>query len=255
MLWERTTSELQKRGYEGIEVNHPSIIGPNQKTAGLMVDAANVRSIAERLLDQGKKAVLVGNSYGGYALFFAHSCSASLLTLDDRSLVITEAAKGLDKAEREADGKLGLTHLVYIGSLLCPLGLTCNELLSHAAAVNPAEGQTKTILDPPGPPEAVGAMLMSELSADDQKHYGQLKSQSALAFDEKLTHQGYLHTPTTVVIPLRDKAVAVNQQHESAETVIANGAKNINKVTIDTDHCAMLTRPEEVVRILIDVSK
>lgn len=170
--------------------------------------------------------------------------------------MITEAAKGLDKSERAANGKLGLSHLVFVASLLSPLGITCNELLSRSASVNPAEGQTKTILDPPGPPEAVGAALMSELPDDKQKYYGsQLRTQAAAAFDEKLTHQGYLHTPTTVVITENDKVLDPKRQHESVDTAVANGAENITKLTINTDHCAMLTRPEEIVQILIDVAK
>lgn len=68
ILWERVSSLLEKHGHEAVEIDHLTINGPNRETTTFMDDAENVRSIAANRLDQGKKVVLVGNSYGGYCV-------------------------------------------------------------------------------------------------------------------------------------------------------------------------------------------
>lgn len=66
-------------------------------------DAAHFHGLAETLADEGRDIVIVTHSYGG--------------------IPGTEAAKGLAKSDREAEGKKGgVIKLVYLTSIVPPVG-------------------------------------------------------------------------------------------------------------------------------------
>lgn len=76
---------------------------PPAPAASMADDAAHFHGIAESLADEGRDIVIVTHSYGG--------------------VPGTEAAKGLAKVDREAEGKKGgVIRLVYLTSIVPAVG-------------------------------------------------------------------------------------------------------------------------------------
>lgn len=234
-FFRKVTKKLNSLGYAVSEIDLPTLEHTDAPPAGMYDDAAAVREAAASFMDIGKNVVVAANSYGGF--------------------VATEAMKELSEAERQAAGKSGgrLASLVYIGSLLPSAGLTCAELVSSVVDGLNFESDTD-FLDPP-PPE-VGGMIMSDLEPEEAMSYvKQLKPQSKKAPNEPLTHEGYWHVPVTYVVTENDKTVAAEHQHKSVDAAIASGKGNIKKVPIKSDHCAMISHPDEIVQILLDAAQ
>jgi hypothetical protein len=103
-MYYNLVKRLQNEGYEVYVNNLPSTSrNPPERPASLNDDALFVRGIIESVVDQGKDVLVVTHSYGG--------------------VVGTEAAKGVSKAERQADGKLGgITRIAYLTSIVPPEG-------------------------------------------------------------------------------------------------------------------------------------
>jgi pimeloyl-ACP methyl ester carboxylesterase len=89
---------------------------PPAPAASMADDAAHFHGIAESLADEGRDIVILTHSYGG--------------------VPGTEAAKGLAKADREAEGKKGgVVRLVYLTSVVPPVG---GSLISTLGKVSEA---------------------------------------------------------------------------------------------------------------------
>ena len=230
-FFHKTTAKLTQLGYDAVEINNPTVVDTD-KLASFYDDAAHVHDGVEQFLDQGKDVVLIGNSYGGF--------------------VITEASRGLSKADRNAAGKDGaLVHLFYLSSLFAPIGVTGHEMTGGNIPVD-----TTSPNDFIGPPAAATVkVLVGSLSEDEQKHYDNLlRPQSAKAFSDKMTYAGYLHIPTTIVIGERDECVPTSLMHQNVDAVIAKGQADIRKISLpNAEHCMMVTQPDEVMNILMDI--
>ena len=230
----KVTSLLEKDGYEVAQIDLPGVGKRDGPPATMYDDAEYVRTKALQFADQGKDVVLAGNSYGG--------------------IVITEAAKNISKADREAVGKPGgVVHLVYLASGLAPVGISTQKLVADKV---PVMMETDVEYNEPLDAATAGALLCSDMSKEDQLFYGAMqRPHSAAAFHSKLTYAGWQHIPTTVVIAELDKTLASSFLHENVDRVIAKGeAKGeakVTKISVQAQHCMMLNRPEAVVEILL----
>lgn len=100
---------LQARDWPTEAVDYPSV-GAEPPTKGAADDADAVRSVIEKLADEGKHIILVGHSYGG--------------------LVIANAVKGLGYKQRKEEGKAGgVLTLVYLSAFVTPVGTSLLDLL------------------------------------------------------------------------------------------------------------------------------
>lgn len=89
---------------------------PPAPAASMADDAAHFHGLAESLADEGRDIVILTHSYGG--------------------VPGTEAAKGLAKSDREAEGKKGgVIRLVYLTSIVPPVG---GSLISTMGEVSEA---------------------------------------------------------------------------------------------------------------------
>ncbi|KAF2467182.1 alpha/beta-hydrolase [Lindgomyces ingoldianus] len=229
--YHKVIAKLEALGYEAVALDLPSVgPKPESKPATGYEDASYVNSKVTELLNQGKNVVLGANSYGGF--------------------VVTEASKGLSKAEREAAGKPGaLIHLVLMGSFLTPVGKTVKDMLTGHI---PLDFESEVEYIDSGPAEIAGYAFFGSLPQEDQMIYGgQTKPHSAASFRDPLTHAGYEHIPTTVVIGELDRAYSPKVQHENVDAVIAKGVGQVKKVVLPVDHIPMLAHPDEIVSVLL----
>lgn len=230
-LYHKTTSKLRALGYDAHEIDLPTVGKPDKPSASMYDDASHVRSVVEQFADQGKSVVVAGNSYGG--------------------VVITEATQAITVAEREKLGKPGgLVHLVYLASLLPEVGMNTLEIAGPAVPVDITDVD---FLDPP-PPEAAAALVASLPEEERRRYESQLRCQSTKSMKDKVTCPGYLHVPVTFVISENDKIVQPTTQHSNIDAFIAKGVSHIKKVSLQADHCSMITNPDEVVTILLEAA-
>lgn len=233
-FFDKTVAEFEKQACPVVAVDLPSIGKRPEGPASLEDDAEEVRRHVRNFADQGYDIVLAGNSYGGW--------------------VITEAAKGIGKAERKAEGKSGgVVNLVYLGSgLAAETGKSVSEFLSGRVEV-PERPDPEGYVDPP-PAEAAPSVLIPSLSQEEQLRYGKmLKHFSGKAQTDPLTYLGYMHIPTTMVIGTNDVVVDPKWQLEMFEAAKARGA-SVRMVELAGDHCCQLSNPVEVVRICIEAA-
>ena len=193
-LWEGVVGILSSQGYPVHAIDLPSVGERLEGPASMQDDAAHVRSKCSEYMSSGKNVVLVGNSYGGF--------------------VITEAAKGLDLPQSKSNQQQGkLIHLIYLASLLAPLGTTVSALLAGEipVATSPPPSSSPSVPAgylPPPPPSLSGPMIFSLLPPPQQSHHASLcLPMSAAAQIDPLTYAGYEAFPTTMVIPKLDKCV------------------------------------------------
>lgn len=201
--------------------------------ATLEEDAEHVRNKVRHFADQGLDVVLAGNSYGGW--------------------VITEAAKGIGKTERQAKGKSGgLIHMVFLASGFAPrTGMSVSDLLSGTVD-DPTIPDDEGYVAPP-PAEAAGGILTPSSSKEEQLRYGSmLKPFSHKATHDKLTYLGFEHVPTTAVITTSDTVVDPNWQFEGFDAAVAKGKGELRKVELAGGHCCMISHPVETVKICIE---
>lgn len=86
-------------------------------------DAAAIRIVLARLVDEGKEIILVMSSYGGYPG--------------------TEATKGLSKGELKEEGKEGgIVNLVYLAAWMPPLGVSLFQIMEEPMDMKKAVSTT-----------------------------------------------------------------------------------------------------------------
>ncbi|KAI1130614.1 Alpha/Beta hydrolase protein [Nemania abortiva] len=93
---------LSSRGFP-TEATALLTVGATDRTIGMHDDAKNLRSVIEKMAEDGKEIILVGHSYGG--------------------LVASNAVEGLGVKQRAAEGKQGgILVIIYLSATVIPAG-------------------------------------------------------------------------------------------------------------------------------------
>jgi triacylglycerol esterase/lipase EstA (alpha/beta hydrolase family) len=118
--------ELAKVNYDAEAVTIPSV-DSSPPLASWNEDAQAVRQVIMNKLDAGKDVVVLAHSFGGVAM--------------------SEAAKGLGKKDRDAQGfKGGITKLVYMCAMALPEGQThIGQLVPQTPEEEELERQRKEL--------------------------------------------------------------------------------------------------------------
>ncbi|KAB5566209.1 Alpha/Beta hydrolase protein [Coniochaeta sp. 2T2.1] len=241
--FDRITPKLQQLGHHVEPIHLPTVgrafFEKTSRIASIPDDAEHVNSTVASLADKGYNVVLVGSSYAG--------------------MVITEAARGLSRAERGPNTG-ALIGLVYLGSLLPPVGVTIAEIFGGKGPPAPSADAEPTFMDP-HPVEVAAQLLHSDLPAEEALHYaGMVDVFSSRVNGDACTFAGWKTVPATVVIGSRDLAVKPDLGHEyvkrAVETLEAEGKPvTVKKVVIGADHMMMVSQPDRVVEILLEAAK
>ena len=232
-FYHKVTAKLSDLGYSVHETDLLSVGERAEGPATMYDDAEHIHSVIAKLADQGKNVVLGMTSYGG--------------------VPGTEASKGLSRSERQTVGRRGaLVGLVYIASLLPPVGLSTHDLVGGFTPVS-TESVSEYVDGPD--PETAGQYICTDLTEGEQKHYArQLKCQSSVSFTSKLTYAGYGRIPTTILVSEHDRAVPVKVQHENVDNAVSKGLA-IKKLIVQSDHCIMISHPTDVVEALLKAAE
>lgn len=208
--YEKLTPLLEQQGYEALALDLPTTRGEGPPST-FYDDADFVRSRIERLADQGKKVIVVGNSYGG---FLANEC-----------------CKGVLASDRKSAGKEGgVIHVVILDSLLPPTGTTVAENLQGHIPLNFDNLPTDWL--PGASPEMAHMAFFGSMSQEEGLKYGgMIANNSAKAFGDKITFAAYEHVATTVVVGSKDMALKPEVQEKRVDEVLRSGNMFVKKVS------------------------
>lgn len=222
-FYDRTVPLLKAKGYDA----HPTELksanhgtGPN---ISMYEDAQEINNIVNKLADKGKDVILVCNSYGG--------------------MPATERSKGTSSAERLAAGKSGgLIGIVYLSAFAARTGECVREIMGARMPEQEISFNGYMSMDP----ETAVDFIFSHLNPEDRKMYGRrFRNHSARTLSDGSTFPGYLKVPSTYVVCTDDPVIPPELQHEMVRSALAQGAEMVVK-EIHSDHCPMVTHPEEV---------
>lgn len=233
-FYEQVTSKLQALGYGVYETNLKSVSDGSATPATMYDDADYIHGVVEKLADQGNNVIVAVNSYGG--------------------VPGTEATKGLSVSEREHSGKQGggaLIGILYLASFIAPVGKCLLDLVRPESATMLTSGDPYLALDT----KLMGPTSFGDLSQAEQEHYSALLlKHSTVSFTNKLTHPGYKYTRSTFAVSSNDKAVPPELQRQLVNDANKQGA-DIQMVELHSDHCPMISHPDEVVKLLLQLAK
>jgi pimeloyl-ACP methyl ester carboxylesterase len=99
-------------------------------------------------------------------------------------------------------------------------------------------------------------MIMSNLPEEEILHYAaQMQCQSVVSMNGELTHEGWKHMPVTVIVTEDDQCLPPKKQHSNVDAAIASGKGKIRKISVLSDHCAMISHPDEIVDIVVEAAR
>ncbi|KAJ4388021.1 hypothetical protein N0V93_008626 [Gnomoniopsis smithogilvyi] len=195
-------------------------------------DAAFIATEVRKLVDLGKRVVLLGHSYGG--------------------VPISQCTEGLSVKERAAEGKKGgVARLVYLTALVPRPGETASGeepgdlagagYLSHYLSFDPELALRFTLSDIPREKALSLGNISQEMSAVSQV--------------DALTWAGYKDVPSTYIVTKQDQALSVDRQQVAIEVLkeFAPDEGGPEILEIDSGHAPNLSKPEELAKMLKDI--
>lgn len=230
-FYHQVSKLLKEKGFDVYETELMSVNDGNGDPVSMMEDAKHIHTVIAGLSDEGKSVIMGMNSYGG--------------------LPGTQAAYGLSRSEREALGKPGgLVHMVYMASFMPPPGSNINEIMVGRMPEATTAPTPYLTLDPKKDAE----YIFSHLDASQKAIYaGQIKRHSSRTFNDRLEQAGYMHVPSTYLICTDDLVIPPELQHHMVDEAVARGA-HVEKEILNSDHCPMISHPEEVSKVLLKVA-
>ena len=195
-------------------------------------DAEEINKIINRLADEGKDVILVCNSYGG--------------------IPSTEGTKGTSRAERMSCGRSGgLIGIVYLSAFVARIGQCVRDIMGARMPEQEVSSNGYMSMDP----EAAVNFIFAHLGPEDRTLYGRrFRNHCARTFSDGLTYPGYMKVPSTYVLCSDDPVIPPELQNEMIKSALAQDAEMVVQ-EIYSDHCPMVTHPEEVAKILIAVAE
>ncbi|CAJ2512250.1 Uu.00g052650.m01.CDS01 [Anthostomella pinea] len=226
-----TINILKTSGYTSEAVALPSV-DSDQRPAdappishGLQTDASAVRAAVVRQLDAGHDVVLVAHSYGG--------------------LVISEAARGLDRVSR-GHGVTSIIHMVYVAALVFDVGAKVwpddkppvpKEYIIDGELVyrNPADPDNAAFLSQCSPEQLAAVVAVA-------------RSHNWRTFTDPVTYAAWKVVDSTYV----------KARHDPVPDPVAElpeGHRFVEQVEIGGDHFVFTSATEEVAAVLRGVAE
>ncbi len=213
--WHRMAEPLAAFGLESRAVELPSCVAPDARGGTVGDMHADADAVRAALEEEDGPVVVVGHSYGG--------------------MVMTDAAAGQENVE----------HLVYLTSVMPETGETMADF----------GGEPGPWMDPRPEDGTMGikAELMPAAFMQDcdeaavEGALERLTSQPLAVFGQAPRAVAWREKPSTYVVCAEDRATPPEAQRR-------NAARADRVVELPTGHHPMLSRPEELARVLAEAA-
>ncbi len=220
-LWDRLTPMLERGGAKVIPYDLPGHGKRLAERAGVTM-SGNIRDVLSYIEKQDlTDIILVGHSMAG--------------------IIISKIAEEMPERIR---------HLVYLAAVVPEDGDALIDLLTkeRQESLRKLEGKATELF---GPLDALRPNYFTDQQGAGQDFYlKQLTPQPLAVFFEKIPLKRFpvLKIPRTYVLGLRDKALPPELTRKFAERL------GVKPVEIDAGHDMMVVKPEDVARVLLEVS-
>ncbi|CAI7581630.1 unnamed protein product [Penicillium bialowiezense] len=229
--------ELAKVNYEAVAVTMPSV-DSSPPLPSWDQDAQAVREVIMERLDAGKDVVVLAHSFGGIAM--------------------SEAAKGLGKKERVAQGlKGGIIKLVYMCSMALPKGQShIGQLIPQTPEEEEIERQRQELEAQFGgmeitldgaiklPLDNVHLILYNRCDPKDiERAVGLLGTFPSGPLSVPVTYTAYREIPSTYIVCKNDLALRLPYQRR----MIAQGEGCFDVEECDEGHSPWMSNPQFIV--------
>ncbi|KAL5358343.1 Alpha/beta hydrolase fold-1 [Aspergillus floccosus] len=241
-LYTSILDPVAEAGYEVKALHLPSV-GHTSGQGGacpppsMYDDAAFIASQVRDLVDEGKDVIIFAHAYGG--------------------IPATESTKGLSKHERQQQGKPGgVVRLAYIAALVPDLG---ENAMGLSARYQDERNQAEMKHDENGwiGPVDIAAsakVVFSSLPLEKGIAWIQrLPRHSAASLMGVLTHPGYIDVPVSYLICEDDLVLPEKGQRHGIDVAKRESGRDVDVMSIRSDHCPMASAPQDVVRWMKDV--
>jgi len=141
-------------------------------------------------------------------------------------------------------------HLVYLGAVVPQNGEALIDLLTkeRQETLSKLQGKVKEVF---GTLEQLRPMYFTDLEGEEKEFYlKQLTPQPLAAFFEKIQFKQFpqIDVPKTYILGLRDVSLPPELTRRFAERL------GVTPLEIDAGHDMMVSRPDEVAKILLDIA-
>ncbi|KAI1145565.1 Alpha/beta hydrolase fold-1 [Nemania diffusa] len=229
--WHKVKFRLEAVGYEVYAPKSLTTAESEPLNCSWRVDAAAIHDLVIPLFNQGRKAVIVGHSYGG--------------------IVAAASVEGQSVADRESRGLSGgFSALVYICAFAMPQrGLSIFSMIGGKSPewIVPAENIPNSInVVPQLTP------FYNDLSPDEATEWiGKLQNQSQRTFEEPVEFcANDINIPMTYLICEGDKAIPLQLQE-----LMTSAIPRMKTRRCQAGHSPFLSQPGLTAEVIIDAAR
>ncbi len=219
-LWDKLMPLLMKGGGNPIAVDLPGH-GDRKADSSWVTMSNYISDVIDFIRKENlKDLVLVGHSMSG--------------------IIISKVAE--EMPER-------IKHLVYLAAVVPKDNEALIDLLTkeRQETLQKLHGKVKEVF---GTPEQLGPMYFTDQEGEEKEFYmKQLTPQPLAPFFEKIHFNQFpkIDTPKTYILGLRDKSLPPELTRKFAERL------EVTPVEIDAGHDMMVSRPDEVAKVLLHI--
>lgn len=229
LLYEPLTSRLQAAGYKVRALDLPSNGDPPSFSPDWQPDIRAIATAVQTYADEGEDILIIAHSAGG--------ASSS------------QAAEGLSKQDRQAEGKPGgIVRMLYLAAFVPDLGPsphTVQQIRDMFPWVA-VDGE----IDYPIPDLAPG-ILFNDLPSEEASMWVSRLQKSAwmarASSYTEVTYVGWKHIPCSYLLCEDDKTVPPQMQEM---TIAQDGAKFDDVARLQAGHCPFVSQPDFVAKFV-----
>ena len=225
--WKHFRDDLTEAGFVSSCPRLPTCGDVRPPKATVEDDVKAVRDAATELVKAGHPIIVLAHSYGG--IVASDAISADLYAKDPSSP--------------------GVVHLIYLAAMLFLPGNSLGDVLGKYGFLSKAdmginEDGTVQIKNTPD-------SFYNDVEPDHAKELSESNvTHNSSTMTYKVSHAPWKALPTTYIYCAKDMAFFFELQQAMVKDAMENGAADLGTVTCDTGHCAFLTAPAEVIRIV-----
>lgn len=232
--WDDFRARLAKNGIESACPQLPSCGDKGTEKAGQPEDIAAVQTAARDLIGKGHRIVALAHSYGGVV-----ACGA----LEDELLAKDKQSSGI-------------AHVVFLSAWIPQPGNTLEDIIKKYGFLSKVElGFTE---DGCAYSKNAAETFFNDINETDKLQADELAAATTTHnwVANTLAVQGapYKKIPSTYIQTTRDLSTELPLQKNMVNDMVHAGG-SVQIVEIDSGHCPFLSKPEELLQILIRVGE